>query len=146
MNEYPGKLISNLYRKSQIFWGQFLKEHDITSAEYPILITLNQKDGITQEEIARRLSVDKSGVTRAMKSLLEKGFIERRRDAEDLRCNRICLTEKGHASWGPIQEGMKRWHEITSENIETEEMEVLVRVLSRMADNIEDYQKTSKEF
>lgn len=141
MKDYPGKLISMIYRKNQVFWAQYLKEYDITSAEYPVLIALNKSDAITQEEIAACLSIDKSAVTRVIKSLLEKGFIERKKDHEDLRCNRIYLTEKGHAAWKPIKEGMEEWHRIISDHLNSDEVQEVTRILSQMADNIEDYLK-----
>lgn len=141
MREYPGRLISIIYRKNQVFWTQYLKDYDITSAEYPILIALNKGDGITQEEIASRQSLDKSAVTRIIKSLLEKGFIERKKDHEDLRCNRIYLTEKGHAAWEPIKAGMEEWNRIISKHLNLEEVQEVVRILSQMADDIEDYLK-----
>lgn len=139
MKQYSGKLISILYRKSQMFWAQTLKDYDIASSEYPILIMLNKRDGITQDEIASKLGVDKSAVTRVVKSLLEKGFIERKKDLEDLRCNRIYLTEKGHKSWEPIQKGREEWDAIMSKNLKKEETKEVIRILSQMVENIEEY-------
>lgn len=140
MKENPAKLISNLYRRNQMFWGQALKEYNISSAEYPILIVLsNEKDGITQEEIATRLSVDKSGITRSIKSLEEKNLVERKKDHDDLRCNRVFLTDKGYDVCAPIQEGIEKWHTITSANIKEEDIEQVARVLSQMLHNIEEY-------
>lgn len=139
MKEYSGKLISIFYRKSQIFWAQTLKAYDIASGEYPILIVLNRQDGITQDEIASELGIDKSAITRVVKSLLEKGFIERKKDLEDLRCNRIYLTEKGRESWEPIQKGREEWEAIMSKNLKKEETEEVIRILSQMVENIEEY-------
>lgn len=140
MKENPAKLISNLYRRNQMFWGQALKDYNISSAEYPILIVLsNEKDGITQEEIATRLSVDKSGITRSIKSLEEKNLVERKKDHDDLRCNRVFLTSKGYDVCDPIQEGLERWNTITSANIKEEDIEQVARVLSQMLHNIEEY-------
>ena len=117
MKEYSGKLISILYRKSQIFWAQTLKAY----------------------EIASELGIDKSAITRVVKSLLEKGFIERKKDLEDLRCNRIYLTEKGRESWEPIQKGREEWEAIMSKNLKKEETEEVIRILSQMVENIEEY-------
>lgn len=138
MKNNPGKLISILYRKSQIYWAQYLKEYHITSAEYPVLIALNQRDGITQDEIVSKLNIDKSAVARVIQSLADKGFIEKKKDEEDKRCNRIYLTAKGYASKVPIEEGIKRWNTILSKNIQDEEMEQIINLLSQMAENIQE--------
>lgn len=139
MKEYPGKHISHIFRKSQMFWTQYLKEYNITSAEYPVLIALYKKEGITQDDIANKLSIDKSAVTRIVKNLLDKGLIERKKDSLDRRYNRIYLTTKGQSCWKYIEEGMAQWHEISAKNITTEEIEQVISILSRMANNMENY-------
>ncbi len=139
MIEYPGRLISILYRKVQAYWAQVLRDHDISSAEYPILITLNKKDGITQEELALQFDMDKSAIARVVKSLLDKGFIEREKDEEDRRCNRIYLTKKGQLSKEPIVNGANALSHIALKNIDQRELEVALRVLAQMADNVSEY-------
>ncbi|WP_294405632.1 MarR family winged helix-turn-helix transcriptional regulator [uncultured Clostridium sp.] len=138
MQDYPGKLISILYRKSQIYWAQVLKEYDITCAEYPVLIVLQKKDGITQEYISSVLNIDKSAITRVIQSLLGKGFIEKKKDDEDKRCNRIYLTEKGQASKGSIDKERKEWNTILTKNISQEKLYEVLEILSQMADNISE--------
>lgn len=137
MKQYPGKLISVLYRKSQVYWGHVLKDSDIATSEYPILIVLFKQDGITQEEIASNLSIDKSAIARVIKSLLEKGLIERSRDFEDRRCKRIYLTQKGHSSRELIEDGIKEWNRIISKDIPLETVEQVVAVMSQMVENLE---------
>lgn len=136
--ENPGRLISILYRKSQIFWSQSLKEHNITSAEYPVLITLHKKDGRTQEEISSVNDVDKSATTRVIQSLEEKGFLEKKKDPQDKRCNRIYLTEQGRLSKEPIQTAIKEWNEILTKNMPQEKKEEIMRLLAQLVDNVQE--------
>lgn len=138
MKDYPGKLISILYRKSQIYWAQILKEYHITCAEYPVLIILQKDDGITQEYISSELNIDKSAITRVIQSLLDKGFIEKKKDEEDKRCNRIYLTEKGRSTKNPIDKGRREWNRILTKNIPEEKIEEVLEILSQMADNISE--------
>lgn len=136
MQNNPGKLISILYRKAQMFWNQSLREYGISSAEYPVLIKLFQKDGVTQEEIANELDIDKSAITRVIRSLLDKGFIEKKKDEVDRRCNHIFLTEKGWASRKPINMVKKQWNEILMKNMEPTEKETLSGLLLKSVQNI----------
>lgn len=137
MIENPGKLISILYRKSQIYWAAILKEHGISSAEYPILLLLNKKDGITQEEIASGLSIDKSAITRVIQSLLKKGFIEREKGCEDRRCNFIHLTPKGRSCKEPIEAGKKGWNDILMKEMSEDQRQLVVQLLEQMVHNIQ---------
>lgn len=131
-----GKYISIIYRKGQIYWGKCLKEQDIASAEYPILLILLQKEGITQEAIATELDLDKSAVARSVQSLLEKGFIERKKDDIDRRCNRIYLTEKGYKSKESLQETKAGWETILAKSFTGEERAEAKVLLGKMVENI----------
>ncbi|MDO5291802.1 MAG: MarR family winged helix-turn-helix transcriptional regulator [bacterium] len=138
MKEYPGKLISILYRKSQSFFAQMLKEHGLTSAEYPVMILLLKKDGRTQEELSAELVIDKSAITRVVQSLVEKGFVEKQKDAIDKRCNHIYLTEQGLRCKTSIEQTMEEWNDIQTKNIPTEQLDELMRLLHQIVDNVQD--------
>ena len=94
-NNRIGKLTAVIHRKSQSFYTKELKTYNITSSEYPVIFKLSCGDGITQDEIVNDLGIDKGAVTRIIKSLIDKGLIEKNRDKVDKRCNRVFLTKKG---------------------------------------------------
>ncbi|BBF43708.1 transcriptional regulator, MarR family [Lachnospiraceae bacterium KM106-2] len=144
MKENPGRLISILYRKSQMFWCQLLKEYEVSAAEYPVLMILYRQDGRTQENVVSELAIDKSAITRVVKSLEEKGFIERKKDEVDKRCNRIYLTEKGHLLKKPIEKGIMEWNGILQKDMSNEESDEVMRLLNQMVDNIQE-QSEKKE-
>ncbi|MDO5521146.1 MAG: MarR family winged helix-turn-helix transcriptional regulator [bacterium] len=138
MKENPGRLISILYRKSQIHWGQVLKEYDLSSAEYPVLIQLFKQDGRTQEDLTAEIVIDKSAIARVVQSLVEKGIVEKKKDPIDKRCNRIYLTEQGRQCKEPIEQGVKEWNSILTKDMQMEEMQEIMRLLRQMADNVQD--------
>ena len=67
-----GKLVSVLHRRAQAFYTRYLKEYDISLAEYPVLFMLSTHDGVTQDEIAWDQGMDKAAVARVIKSLEAK--------------------------------------------------------------------------
>lgn len=136
MQNNPGRLISILYRKAQVYWTQSLKEYQITSAEYPILLRLYAKEGVTQEEIVAELEMDKSAIARALQSLIDKGFVEKQKDEQDRRCNRIYLTDKGYGVRGTIEEAKQKWNEILMKNMTEEEQREMIRLLGQSVKNL----------
>ena len=72
-----------------------MKAMGIHPRQLPILKILYEQDGITQNEIARRLDNRPSTVTVSLKRLERAGMVERKQDEKDQRITRICLTEKG---------------------------------------------------
>lgn len=136
MQLQTGRWISILYRKSQIYIGQYLKPYGIMPGEYPILLQLYQLDGITQEEIVNYQSLDKSGVTRTVQSLERKGFIRREKDEKDQRCKRIFLTEEGWKVQPVIDKVLKEWNQMMTQNFNSEDKEEIIHYLKQMVENV----------
>lgn len=131
-----GRLNSILYRKSQIYLGKALEPYNITSGEYPILIYLDRKNGITQEELSSHLYIDKSAVTRAIQSLVLKGFVEKIKDKGDQRCNKIYLTLKGHNVQAHIDKALDEWNAILMMDMNKKEQDDVYELLEHMVDNV----------
>lgn len=131
-----GRLNSILYRKSQIYFGQALETYNITSAEYPILIYLNQKNGVTQEELSSHLYIDKSAVTRVIQALVTKGFVTKIKDESDQRCNKIYLTDKGFNVQVHIEKALDEWNAILMMDMDKEKQDEIYEFLAHMVDNV----------
>ena len=135
MNKRIGRLISVLYRKNQMFLSQALKPYGVTTAEYPLLITLNNSDGITQEEIAGRISMDKSAVARAIQTLEAKGFVSKSKDLKDQRSNRIFLSSKGREVQESIEKVLNELNDLIMKDIDIEKQDEIHGYLSQMLEN-----------
>jgi MarR family transcriptional regulator for hemolysin len=64
-------------------------------ATFVILDAVSIEPGLSQREIARRLSIEGPSVTRHLDHLEAEGLIERRGDPADRRLTRIFFTEAG---------------------------------------------------
>ena len=62
-----------------------------------IMINLYRREGISQQELARKLLVGRSNMSMLLPQLEKRGLIERRADARDKRVLRLHLTEEGKA-------------------------------------------------
>ena len=129
-NNRIGKLTAVIHRKSQSFYTKELKTYNITSSEYPVIFKLSCGDGITQDEIVNDLGIDKGAVTRIIKSLIDKGLIEKNRDKVDKRCNRVFLTKKGKQAIEPIKKSIEKWNSIVTKNMSDKEKKGIKRLLS----------------
>ncbi|MGQ3277113.1 MAG: MarR family winged helix-turn-helix transcriptional regulator [Shinella sp.] len=68
---------------------------DIKTPHLDILINLYRFDGISQQELARKLLVGRSNMSMLLPQLEKRGLIERKPDAKDKRVLRLSLTETG---------------------------------------------------
>ena len=133
-----GRLISILYRHAQMFHNQQLKDINISSSEFPFLLYLNSIDGVTQETFAQFYGMDKAAVTRTIQSLEEKGFVYRAKNKEDLRCNHIYLTEQAKQILPELKMRVDRWSSYLKEGLDEKEVEMVINVLNRMVEKVEN--------
>ncbi|PJR13494.1 MarR family transcriptional regulator [Sinorhizobium meliloti] len=72
-----------------------LSHLDVKPPHLDILVNLYRFDGITQQELARKLLVGRSNMSMLLPQLEKRGLIERRGDARDKRVLRLSLTSAG---------------------------------------------------
>ncbi|MFK3973311.1 MarR family winged helix-turn-helix transcriptional regulator [Pseudomonas sp. NPDC087358] len=72
-----------------------LKEHDITSQQMGILLSLQRAMASTPFELSTLLGIDTGLMTRVLDKLEDKGLLARSRSGEDRRIVNLNLTEKG---------------------------------------------------
>ncbi|WP_046120867.1 MarR family winged helix-turn-helix transcriptional regulator [Ensifer aridi] len=68
---------------------------DVKPPHLDILINLYRFEGITQQELARKLLVGRSNMSMLLPQLEKRGLIERRGDERDKRILRLSLTSEG---------------------------------------------------
>lgn len=87
---YRLSLLSNTV--SQGIAGRYQQHHDISVTEWRVIVVLGRFPGSTASEVVERTAMDKVTVSRAVKGLVEKGFLQRRTDPRDRRRLRLYLT------------------------------------------------------
>ena len=92
---YLLKLNNKIFRYTQIYLDKVLKEFNLSSGSYPYLLILKEKDGINQNRISEELGYDKAMTTRTLAKLINIGYLDRIKDDDDYRANKIYLTDKG---------------------------------------------------
>ena len=78
----------------------------VSTAQCFILVEIGRKPGISVKELAEILRIDKSGVSRSVEELVQKGFVERNPSKEDRRYVVLNLLPKGQARFEKIENDM----------------------------------------
>ena len=76
-NEITAPFISLIHREHAKYINENVKEDGLSFGLHPLLIVIDKKDGISQEQLAEIFHLNESTVARNLKKLEEKGFIER---------------------------------------------------------------------
>ena len=133
--------ISITYRCAMRFREKELADTGLAGCQTPYLTALCRRPGITQEELARELSVNKSSVTRQLCALEEKGYVRREGDPRDKRSLLVFPTQQTLDMMGRIFACYSAWNEYLTQDFTEEEKAELSRLMLRIAARADAYVK-----
>ncbi|KYK36083.1 MAG: hypothetical protein AYK19_09700 [Theionarchaea archaeon DG-70-1] len=143
--ESLGKLISCLYRYSQMNLGNKLEQYNIGSGQFSFLMSLFREDGVHQEYLVKSIKVDKATCTRAVKKLVKEGYVTRQKDSKDKRAYKIFLTEKAKPTEPVLKKISSEWKALLLSGFTEEEKELVMDFLKRMVHNASSVKRDSHE-
>jgi DNA-binding MarR family transcriptional regulator len=124
----PNLTINKVVRMAQAFINCRLKPIGLSSGLFYFILELMEHDGLSMQELSRAVMVDNGYTTRAMKMLVDRGYVRKRINSDDSRSYRIFLTAKGRKTYSVIQGVLMEWADLVTEGVSDEEIEVLFRV------------------
>lgn len=133
-NDMPtSPLVSLLYRKQTSYLNDKLKDVNLSSGLYPLLIKAYKNKAISQEELARELHVNESTVTRNLDKLEKKGMIVKTRDK---RKKIVKVTQEGAKTAQKIMDYDESWDETIKENLTESEFEDFQKLLIKICEEL----------
>jgi DNA-binding MarR family transcriptional regulator len=87
--------VMRLHHRALAEMSARLKELGLSVAQFDLLSTLTEREGLSQSEIANRLYVTKGNVSGLVDRLEQSGLVERRAIAGDRRSFALYLTAEG---------------------------------------------------
>ncbi len=128
-----GRWISILYRYGQSYVSKRLERYNIGRGQYVILLALFRNNGVSQEELADHLKIDKGSITKSIKKLEDEAYIERSIDSDDKRAYKVFLTQKAFDIIPAVQETIKSWEDIIVSDLSESENQIIEQLLHKMA-------------
>jgi DNA-binding MarR family transcriptional regulator len=113
-----------------------LQSRGIGPREAAALIELARKPASTPGELAQELALDPPATSRLVSELNRQRLVENLPDREDRRRTRLVLTAAGRVSAAELSTTTEALEAEAARGLAPEELEVLRRALSRLADNL----------
>lgn len=112
------------YRKLSLQKGQFI-----------FLTRICENQGINFIDLSKILTVDKSTTTKAVKKLIEAGYISKEQDEKDKREYKLYPTKKALEVYELIITEENRNIDICMEGLTKKEREIVENLLEKMSEN-----------
>ena len=93
-NELAAKL-KKIHLLRRIYIQKSQPDAELYFGQLPILEYIRCNDGCTQIEIAEKLCVTPASISTSTKRLQKAGLLVKKSDPDNLRCNRLSITEEG---------------------------------------------------
>lgn len=132
--ESPFKAISILYRKSHIWLNNSCASYDLTAAQAAIILIVCDFEMLTQDEITKRLGIDKSVIAKTVAKMEKQGFLVRSTNKKDKRTYDISPTEKAWQAYPFVKEQIDVSFKRMTQKMTEEEREEFKRLLQLAAE------------
>jgi DNA-binding MarR family transcriptional regulator len=83
----------------------YFARHGVTADQFVLLAALQEQDGVTQQDLVRRISSDPNTVRAMLLLLEEQGFVARAPHPTDGRALSVVLTANGQRTYAKLREG-----------------------------------------
>ncbi len=108
------------------------RTHDMTRAQWGILLWLERQPAISQKELAELLEVEPITVARLVDRLEARGMVERRPDPRDRRIWRLHLRPQAYPVLREIQDQRAAMAQMVTDGIDEETLDTMIETLLRM--------------
>ncbi len=133
--------ISITYRCAMRFRENELADTGLAGCQTPYLTALYRRPGLSQEELAKELNVNKSSVARQLAILEEKGYVRREPSCTDKRILLVYPTDLAFEVRDRLFACYRDWNAYLTQDFSEEERATLSELMLRIAARAEDYVK-----
>lgn len=122
--------ISRFKHQSDILSNEFLKQFDLTVAQFEVLSQISVYQPMTQSELAQKITVTQGGISKMLTRLEADGSIKRERD---WKTKWISLTDKGIKKIDDVMVHQVEYQtSLFDKNLTQEEQKELYRMMSKL--------------
>jgi len=111
----------------------YVKNYELTMTEWRTMAILGTFPNSTASEIVQKTAMDKVAISRAVKKLLKRDFIEREIDSEDRRRQTLRLSESGYKVYNEIIPKAQAYQNQFESELDVKDFDDLERIATKLA-------------
>ncbi len=136
----PGAMLVATGIYTRIYSRQCFKNNnfDITPEQFVVIEVLMHHDGLYQRQLSEITLKDRPNITRIINILEEGGYVERRSDKNKRKVFKIYLTQKAKDIFPKLAQVTSQYRKVMTSGIEDNELQICLRVLNKVLNNLLD--------
>lgn len=131
--------ITEISRCGAQYRAEALAPMGLKACHASYLMEICAHPGLSQDQLAKSICINKSNVARQAAFLEENGFVTRTPSATDKRIMELYPTQKALALLPQIEPLLRGWEACLTSGLTQDEKEILETLLSRMKDKATDW-------
>jgi len=139
--ERLANLTFNLLANCQEKEVRLAEVHELTQAEFRCLRLFGKDENLNNKQIAERMKLSPSRLTRIIDGLVKKEYINREIDPNDRRNMRVTLSKKGKLLVQQLNKAYVDIHNEILEDIEESQHEALITAMEHLLSALENWLK-----
>jgi DNA-binding MarR family transcriptional regulator len=145
MRKPLGKEINELGRDIRKIFNYHLEGYSLGDGQFSILYEVFFNPGISQEKLSKKRNVDKTTIAKAVKKLINNGYIEKNKDKMDKRVYCLLCTEKAAQLIPEIKRVIKLENKVITEGFSEDEIKVFRKMMEKITKKIDKHLKKMGE-
>lgn len=133
--------LTEILRQGRRYRKSMLEPLGLNCSHSGCLVEIADHPGLSQDQLAQLLCLDKSNVARRVAQLEEEGYVERRPSARDKRVMELMATAKAQEVLPRVRQILLAWDAYLTEGMTEEECEVLEKLLCRVKERAAQWRK-----
>jgi DNA-binding MarR family transcriptional regulator len=129
-------LLHDVARLHRVAADKRARMHDMTRAQWVMLLRLERKPGLSQKELSELLEVEPITVARLIDRLEQRGLVERRPDPKDRRIWRLHLRPEAMPLVREISQERNDIAAMSTEGLDEQTLSLMKTALTRMRETL----------
>jgi DNA-binding MarR family transcriptional regulator len=130
------KDFSILHRLSDVYLDHQLIAMNLTSKQFMYILCLCDNEGMSQEQLASELRIDKGSVAKTIKQLESKKYVIRKTSSEDRRQYQVYPTKLAKSIYLDLVEITNSYEHNLTKNLTTIETNIFKNLLDKIIENL----------
>ena len=116
-----------------MFRMEKMSDNELNANHQSYIYAISLRPGMTQDQLARHLCLNKSTIARGVAHLESIGYVERRPSETDKRVFLLFPTQKMLDMLPEVREISREWNTFITEELSEEELDVFCSTLKKLA-------------